>query len=173
MQEALAEGCNFDSIFESEAGTSPKQAAFAKKNCGNGPSMEQHLLGICFHSLSGQKKKDHAMHDRKLEKYEWSAYFENVSYRLQGRWFETEVAESDTGSRVATRWVPLDDLSYDSEADVFSVHTELVRRSISRPTDIFVIEDETSISSVFIRDANRHLQAIRLRAPLILAALRL
>jgi hypothetical protein len=110
------------------------------------------------------------MRDQRLHRDEWQMYFNQAAQRLQGRWSETEVIETDHDDDDVPSWAPLNELSYDPIADVFAVVSERQGRKINQPREIFVFEVGMLVSTVFVRDADGRIQVVRIRLPLLLTA---
>jgi hypothetical protein len=111
------------------------------------------------------------MRDRMIEQPQWPFYFEFVSKYLEGCQVEVEVDDlaRDLSDQVQEEaWIALEGLSYDPLADVFFIHGTQINRQITRPREIFVIEDGALLRAIGLKDADGRVQMVRLRQPLML-----
>jgi Family of unknown function (DUF5335) len=55
---------------------------------------------------------------RKLDKQQWSTFFNGVTRMLEGKQAEIEVASLRLGDQVEAEWLPLLGIAYDSKDDI-------------------------------------------------------
>lgn len=108
------------------------------------------------------------MTTRKLNKMEWTAYFNHVSASLGNRQVEIEVASLPLGVQVAAKSVVLRGLTYDAKSDVLEVLTDKIDHMVSRPREIYVKEAFDGLESVEVIDDGGVKQIIKLTLPLAL-----
>jgi hypothetical protein len=108
---------------------------------------------------------------RKLEKAEWSPFFNHISKALSGSQVEIDVTSLTGGARqVQVNWVPLIGLVYDEKDDVVEVAIEGLDHLIHRPREIKIEEGNGQLASIEILGAEGVCQTVKLKEPLLLSA---
>lgn len=107
---------------------------------------------------------------QKLEKAEWSPFFDYVSRTLSGSQVEIDVGSLPLGGQVQADWVALIGLVYDPKDDLVEVALEGLDHLIHCPREISVEQGEGQLASIEIVDAEGARQIIKLKEPLLLPA---
>ncbi|HUZ90457.1 MAG TPA: DUF5335 domain-containing protein [Methylocella sp.] len=107
---------------------------------------------------------------QKLEKAEWSPFFNHLSKTLAGSQVEIDVGSLPLGGQVQANWVALIGLVYDPKDDVVEVALEGLDHLIHSPRDISVEQGDGLLASIEIVDAAGARQIIKLKEPLLLPA---
>lgn len=102
------------------------------------------------------------MPTRKIEKHDWQSYFDHISRDLPAASVDVEVDGLELGAQVEASHMPLMGLTYDPHDDAFSVSSQDLEHRISRPREIWVIEDAGGLSSIEVVDADGNTQIARL-----------
>lgn len=110
------------------------------------------------------------MKNRSINKNERKAFFDSLGRMVQGELVEIEVASLDVGEQIEEEWARLDGLTYDWKEDILYVNTPAFEHSIVKPEEVIVVQDDMSINSVFVKDADGHVQSLKFRLPLMLRA---
>jgi hypothetical protein len=106
---------------------------------------------------------------KKLEKPEWSAFFDRLSKMLQDEQrAEIEVSSLSVGDQFEAEWLPLIGITYDRKDDVLEVALEGMDHMIRAPREIYVDFGVGGLLSVAVTDASGSKQIIKLREPLML-----
>jgi hypothetical protein len=106
----------------------------------------------------------------KIEKRDWSAYFDAVSKALVGKRAEIEVDALSIGSQVEAEWLPLLGIAYDGKSDLVEIIVEGLDRLVYKPREIYIDRDGASLSSLEVVDADDFRVIVKLRDPLMLPA---
>ena len=107
---------------------------------------------------------------QKLEKAEWSFFFDHLSKTLSGSQVEIDVGSLPLGGRVQANWVTLIGLVYDPKDNVVEVALEGLDHLIHNPRDVSVEQGNGELASIEIIDAEGARQIIKLKEPLMLPA---
>ncbi|WP_027531798.1 DUF5335 domain-containing protein [Bradyrhizobium sp. WSM3983] len=107
---------------------------------------------------------------KKLEKSQWSIYFDLISKALGGKRAEIEVASLKLGDQIEAEWLPFFGISYDPKDDVIALALEGHGHLIHKPREIYIEGEGLELSSFEIIDANGERQIVVLRDPLMLPA---
>jgi hypothetical protein len=107
---------------------------------------------------------------RKLDKSEWSKFFNAMSRPLENRQAEIEVSSLAIGDQIDADWLPLIGITYDPKDDLLEVALEGVDHMIQKPREIHVDDTGLELNSVEVVDADGDRQIVRLREPLMLPA---
>jgi hypothetical protein len=107
---------------------------------------------------------------RKLEKSQWTPYFDRVSALSTGMRAEIEVASLRLGDQIEASWLPLIGIVYDKGSDALEVILEGVDHMIHKPREIYVEDGPGGLSSVLVIDGDGAQQIVKLREPLMLPA---
>jgi hypothetical protein len=107
---------------------------------------------------------------QKLEKTEWSPFFNHLSKTLSGSRVEIDVGSLPLGGQVQADWAALIGLVYDPKDDVVEVALEGLDHLIHSPRDIYVEQGNGQLASIEIVDAEGARQIIKLKEPLLLPA---
>ena len=75
---------------------------------------------------------------QKLEKADWSPFFNHLSKTLAGSQAEIDVGSLALGGQVQTNWVALIGLAYDPKDDLVEVALEGLDHLIHNPRDIYI-----------------------------------
>jgi hypothetical protein len=114
--------------------------------------------------------KETPMTIRKLDKSEWTKFFNAMSRPLENRQAEIEVASLAVGDQVEADWLPLIGITYDPKDDILEVALEGVDHMIQKPREIHVDDTGVELHSVEIVDGDGDRQIVKLREPLMLPA---
>jgi len=107
---------------------------------------------------------------RSINKADWEAFCDGVSFALAGSNAEIEVASLELGSQVEREWTPLVGISYDPEDDIIDVALEEVDHIITQPRELIVDLDDMEVNALQITDGDGRRHLVRLRDPLLLSA---
>jgi hypothetical protein len=107
---------------------------------------------------------------RKLEKSEWQRVLQNLSTMLGPKQAEIEVGGLHVGDQIEAEWLPLYGVVYDHKSDIVEIALEGIDHLIQKPREIWIDQDEGSLISLEIVDADGSRQIVRLRDPLALPA---
>jgi hypothetical protein len=103
---------------------------------------------------------------RKLEKSEWSAFFNGVSKDIKGAQAEIEIASLKLGDQVQSTWLPLFGIVYDPKDDIFEIALKGLDHLIGKPRDVYVDEEAGKLVNIEIIDGDDNHQIVRFREPL-------
>lgn len=106
------------------------------------------------------------MTTRKLEKSEWSAFFNGVSKGVKGAQAEIEIASLKLGDQIEATWLPLYGVVYDAKDDIFEIALEGLDHLVQKPREVYVDEEGGKLSSIEIIDGDNNHQIVRFRQPL-------
>jgi hypothetical protein len=107
---------------------------------------------------------------KKLEKSQWSVYFDLISKALTGKRAEIEVASLNLGDQIEAEWLPFFGISYDPKDDVIALALEGHAHLIYKPREIYFEGEGLELSSLEVIDADGVHQIVVLRDPLMLPA---
>ena len=107
---------------------------------------------------------------KKLEKPQWSVYFDLISKALIGKRAEIEVASLKLGDQIEAEWLPFFGSSYDPKDDVIALALEGHDHLIHKPTEIFIEGEGLELSSLEVIDADDVRHIVVLKDPLMLPA---
>ena len=108
---------------------------------------------------------------RKIDKREWRDFLDGLTHDLVGREAEVEVAALGLGSRIAAEWLGLFGFNYDPRADVIEIALDGVDHMIQAPREVWADIGATGLTALEIVGSDGTKQIVRLREPLLLAAL--
>jgi hypothetical protein len=108
------------------------------------------------------------MTPRKLQKSDWSPYFNGVSKGLKDAQAEIEIASLKLGDQTQTTWLPLYGVVYDHKDDVFEIALKGLDHLIRTPRDVFIEEDAGKLVNIEIVDGDGNHQIVRFKEPLAL-----
>jgi hypothetical protein len=103
---------------------------------------------------------------RKLEKSEWSAFFDGVSKGLKGAQAEIEIASLKLGDQVQSTWLPLFGVVYDPKDDIFEIALAGLDHLVQKPREVYVDEEAGKLVNVEIIDGDDNHQIVRFREPI-------
>jgi hypothetical protein len=106
----------------------------------------------------------------KLEKTEWSAFFDRASKLLLGKHTEIEVTGLAIGSQIGARDVPLLGIAYDPRDDIIEIMLEGLDHIVRNPCAVYVDNDRGMFTRLQIIDGDGVIQIIVLHDPLMLPA---
>ena len=106
----------------------------------------------------------------KLEKPQWSVYFDLISKALIGKRAEIEVASLKLGHQIEVEWLPIYGISYDPKDDVIALALEGHDHLIHKPREIYIEGEGLELSSLEVIDADDVRHIVVLRDPLMLPA---
>jgi hypothetical protein len=107
---------------------------------------------------------------RKLEKAEWTPFFDAISKILVGKRAEIEVASLDIGDQIEAEWVPILGITYDQKDDILEIALDGVDHLIPTPQEIYVDLGATGLVNLEVIDSEGERQIVLLREPLMLPA---
>jgi hypothetical protein len=107
---------------------------------------------------------------KKLEKSEWSVYFDLIAKTLTGKRAEIEVASLNHGDQIEAEWLPFYGISYDPRDDLIALALEGHDHLIHKPREIYIEGEGLELSSLEVIDADGVRQIVVLRDPLVLPA---
>ena len=107
---------------------------------------------------------------KKLEKSQWSVYFDLISKALTGKRAEIEVASLKLGHQIEAEWLPFFGISYDPKNNVIALALEGHDHLIHKPREIYIEGEGLSLASLEVIDADGVRQIVVLRDPLMLPA---
>jgi hypothetical protein len=107
---------------------------------------------------------------KKLEKSQWSAYFDLISKAMTGKRAEIEVASLKLGDQIEAEWLPFFGISYDTKDDVIVIALEGHDHLIHKPKEVYIEREGLELSSLEVIDAGGVRQIVVLRDPLMLPA---
>ena len=107
---------------------------------------------------------------KKLEKSQWSVYFDLISKALTGKRAEIEVASLKLGDQIEAEWLPFFGISYDPKDDVIALALEGHDHLIHKPREIYIEGEGLELASLEVIDADGVRQIVVLRDPLMLPA---
>lgn len=84
----------------------------------------------------------------KLERTDWQRYFDEVAKKLPSMRVGVSVLGEDIGAQRETEGSALIGISYDPHDDVFVVVTPNVSHQVTRPKEIYVLEQAGTLSSI-------------------------
>src|ERR1700704_4026469 len=113
---------------------------------------------------------DRAMTTRKLDKRQWSSFFDGVTKMLEGKRAEIEVVSLRLGDQVEAEWLPLLGIAYDSKDDIVEVALDGLDHLIPKPREVYIEDGAQGLLAFEIVDADDIRQIIKLRDPLALPA---
>jgi hypothetical protein len=105
---------------------------------------------------------------RSLPKAEWQGYCDRISKGLLGKQAEIKVSGLTFGDHLATKWLPLLGITYDSKDDLLEVALEGLDHLIHHPREISVEDGPEGLAAMEIVDADQRRQIVKLREPLML-----
>ncbi|TWA95863.1 DUF5335 domain-containing protein [Bradyrhizobium stylosanthis] len=107
---------------------------------------------------------------KKLEKSQWSGYFDLISKALTGKRAEIEVASLNHGDQIEAEWLPFHGISHDPRNDVVALALEGHDHLIHKPKEIYIEGEGVHLNSLEVIDADDVRQIVLLRDPLMLPA---
>jgi outer membrane lipoprotein-sorting protein len=102
---------------------------------------------------------------RKLEKSEWSAFFNGVSKSLKDAHAEIEIASLKLGDQIQSTWLPLYGVAYDPKDDIFEIALKGLDHLVQKPREVYLDEEGGKLVNVEIVDAANNHQIVRFREP--------
>ncbi len=103
---------------------------------------------------------------KRLDRKDWSSYFNHISKSLGSKDVTIEVAHAGIAPEMLAKTLPLSGLVYDPKSDVFEIQTPNLDHIIPQPIEIWVDESGGMITSVEVVDRERTKQIIILSEPL-------
>ena len=103
---------------------------------------------------------------KKLDKKDWAAYFDGISKTLGAKNVTIEVAPLGIRPQMEAKSLALNGLVYDGKSDLFEVQTADLDHLIHGPTEIYVDEWDSAVTSVEVIDRDGTKQIIILSEPL-------
>jgi hypothetical protein len=107
---------------------------------------------------------------KKLEKPQWSVYFDLISKALGGKRAEIEVASLELGDQIEAQWLPFLGISYDPKDDIISLVLEGHDHLIHKPREVYIEGEGLELSSLEVINADSKRHIVLLRDPLMLPA---
>jgi len=84
------------------------------------------------------------MATKKIEKKEWSKYFDNFSIKYlkdeQPEYVEIQILSEVLGLQPETKWMILKGITYDHKSDLLEIQTDEMEHLIAHPDEIYVEE---------------------------------
>ncbi|SED18678.1 DUF5335 domain-containing protein [Bradyrhizobium erythrophlei] len=105
---------------------------------------------------------------KKLEKSQWSVYFDLISKALAGKRAEIEMASLKHGDQIEAEWLPFFGISYDPRDDVIALALERHDHLIHKPRELYIEGEGLELSSLEVIDADVVRQIVVFRDPLML-----
>ena len=105
---------------------------------------------------------------RKLDKADWSAFFDRLSKICKGQGVKVEAASLTFGDQPEADWLPFLGITYDRKDDIVELALEGIDHLIRNPREIFADEGADALSSVEIMDGDGVKQIVSFREPLML-----
>ncbi len=105
---------------------------------------------------------------RKLDKKEWTPFFEGVSKMLGAKEAEIEVLSLNIGDQVEAEWLRLIGVTYDPKDDLLDVALEGLDHLIQKPREIYLEDGGIGLASLAVIDAEGARHIIKLREPFAL-----
>ncbi len=102
---------------------------------------------------------------RKIDKENWTSYFDRLSKALRTKQVSIEVSPLGIGHQTEAKSLALGGLVYDHKSDLFEVQTENLDHLIHGPVTIFVDETDSGVTSVEVVDSDGTKQLIVLSQP--------
>jgi hypothetical protein len=106
---------------------------------------------------------------RKLERREWSFFFDRISYLLAGKRAEIEIDSPDVGSQIVARWQPLLGITYDPVRDTVEIMLDGFDHFVRHPRELYVDDPPLGWASLGMIGHDGVLEIVRLREPLMLS----
>ena len=110
------------------------------------------------------------MATRKLEPTEWKPYMDRISKSLPASTVDIRVEGLDIGDQIHSEHLPLNGLTYDPSDGALEIDATRVQHRISNPSEIYVDEEGGALRSIEVKDAEGHVQIIKLTSALTLPA---
>lgn len=104
----------------------------------------------------------------KLDRDSWATYFDSVSKVLPGKQAEIDVESLSLGVQIASRFAPLNGITYDHKSEMLQIMLERWEHNIAHVTEIWIDHDGVSLNSIRVVDTDGTEQIIKLRDPLML-----
>ncbi|MEC5215493.1 hypothetical protein RCH09_000424 [Actimicrobium sp. GrIS 1.19] len=104
----------------------------------------------------------------KLEKNEWSAYFDRISKTLAGEEAEIEIASLALGDQIEAGWAPLLGIVFDHKNDLIEILMPDLDHMILHPREVYVDYGVAGLTSLQVIDGDDVRQIVKLRGPLAL-----
>ena len=101
---------------------------------------------------------------RKLDRAEWTDFFERLSKRRVGRYAAIEVASARIGCQVQASSVFVQGIVYDRKNNLLELVGEGLDHMVLRPNELYVDGPLDEPSSLAVRDGDGALQIVTLRA---------
>ncbi len=94
-------------------------------------------------------------------------FFDHFSMIMPTELVEIEVAGLDLGDQIEAEWTPMTGISYDPKDGMVVVMLEdgKVQHTVPAPQEVVVVEDDSGINSITIKDGEGHLHVLRLKEP--------
>jgi hypothetical protein len=105
---------------------------------------------------------------RKLARADWQVYFDRMSRVMDAKQAELEVESLGLGDQIASEWVALDGITYDSKDDLVEMILEDLDHLIRHPQEIWVEEEGLALANLEVVDREGVRHILRLRDPLML-----
>ncbi|MGO4573956.1 DUF5335 domain-containing protein [Microvirga sp. 2TAF3] len=105
---------------------------------------------------------------RKLGKTEWRSFCDLMSKALLGKRAEVLIASHSLGNQVEAKWLPLLGIVYDGKDDMIEVALDGLDHMIRQPSELYVENEATGLTSLQIISADGTQQIITFRDPLML-----
>ncbi len=90
-------------------------------------------------------------------------YFDLISKSAHGQEIELEIIGLDIGDQVEKDWVAFEGISYDPEAKTLHLYTDSLEHQIPNPSEIIAAEENSLVTSLFVKDSLGHFQIIKFR----------
>ena len=107
---------------------------------------------------------------KKLNKDEWSKYFDNISKTIGSKNVEIRVTGLVFGSQIEAMSLPLNGLTYDAKNDLLQVSTDNVDHLIRHPKNIHADYGIDGLHSIEVIDSDNNHQIIKFTEIISLAS---
>jgi hypothetical protein len=104
----------------------------------------------------------------KLEKTEWSAFFERASRILVGKRTNIEIVSESFGSQFGADGLPLIGIVYDANEDIIEIALEGLDHIVYRPLAVYFDEGFSKQMVLHVIDNDGLRQTVMMRDPLML-----
>lgn len=107
---------------------------------------------------------------QRIDKSEWTDFFDGFTNALPGKRAEVEVASLELGDQIAADWLPFVGITYDPKDDLIEIALEGLDHMIRRPQEIHVDYDVGSLISLEVLNGDGVREIVKLKDPVALSA---
>lgn len=104
----------------------------------------------------------------KLNRDDWSEFFNRVSKELASKRAEIEVQSLDLGDQIEAEYVQIHGIVYDHKDDLIEVALEGLDHLIRHPKEVHVKGDEENLEAILFIDGEGVRHLVTLKDPLML-----